>query len=170
MRQARGAIATSFLPRGLPRNDGTRAAARVPPHWAPGFEPGGPPGRASCDGSMERVGHTGPQSVPSPPWSPMATTLVTTSDASRTSRVASSVDNDDRIARFPLFGQVPTELRAWSGIAGWRFESSSAHRRKPCNRGPSAFRLLPGDEVAHRDTGHRIRAASVAYLRDVKFE
>src|SRR5215207_1079270 len=27
-------------------------------------------------------------------------------------------------------------LRAWSGITGWRFESSSAHRRRPCN---SAF-------------------------------
>src|SRR3954452_14342473 len=23
-------------------------------------------------------------------------------------------------------------LRAWSGITGWRFESSSAHLRKPC--------------------------------------
>jgi hypothetical protein len=33
-----------------------------------------------------------------------------------------------------------TRLRAWSGITGWRFESSSAHLRKPCVRG--AFVVL----------------------------
>ncbi len=31
-----------------------------------------------------------------------------------------------------------TRLRAWSGITGWRFESSSAHR-KPCKAGLSGF-------------------------------
>jgi hypothetical protein len=44
------------------------------------------------------------------------------------------VDGDSRYARADL-SRLRTVLRAWSGITGWRFESSSAHCERPANRG-----------------------------------
>src|SRR5215211_2084912 len=48
-------------------------------------------------------------------------------------------------------------LRAWSGITGWRFESSSAHRESPANAGLSSlwasWRAIPWQQLwQHRPT------------------
>jgi hypothetical protein len=56
-------------------------------------------------------------------------TSVATSRSSITSISSTRLDDLDDMDALDVFDTRVTRLRAWSGITGWRFESSSAHRK-----------------------------------------
>jgi hypothetical protein len=75
-------------------------------------------------------------------------TSVATSRSSITSRSSTRLDDLDDLEALDRYDTRVTGLRAWSGITGWRFESSSAHR-KALHRGAfRAFCALVSDSLA----------------------
>jgi hypothetical protein len=56
-------------------------------------------------------------------------------------------------------------LRAWSGITGWRFESSSAHRAKAPHVGAFVVRGLPDAVSGEHSWQHRVAMENSGVLR-----
>jgi hypothetical protein len=78
--------------------------------------------------------------------SPLVATSAATSRSSRPSIASRNADDLGDMDASDGSDTRVTRLRAWSGITGWRFESSSAHGKPPAQRGvpaPAGTRAAP---------------------------